>query len=89
MSMEAQPQSIITNVAEIQPSRGKVSEPARLAGLHQFSVQIDNCQSKERTGAGIQQVGLGDGGQGREGKKQWWWTQGRGSRTVLFKRSKL
>lgn len=31
-SMKAQPQGIITDVAEIQPSRGKVGEPARLAG---------------------------------------------------------
>lgn len=36
-SMKAQPQGIITDVAEIQPIRGKVSEPARLVGwLHRL-----------------------------------------------------
>lgn len=48
MSMKAQPQGTITKVAEIQPSRGKESEPARLAGwLHWFAVQMDNCQSRQ------------------------------------------
>lgn len=65
-SMQAQLQGIITDVAEVQTSRGKVREPA---GLHRFAVQTDNCQDKDKRGAGIYswdlQPGSGDQGQGR------------------------
>lgn len=75
--MKAQPQGIITDVAEIQPSRGKVSEPARLAGCigllcRQVIVQAKTGEVLGSTGgiwgSRIGQGCLGGSTEGRAGR---------------------
>lgn len=80
-SMQAQLQGIITDVAEVQTSRGKVREPA---GLHRFAVQTDNCQDKDKRGAGIYSRDLGI--KDRAGEEVSWWIHRGKSRTRLFKK---
>lgn len=64
-SRKSQPQGIITDVAEIQPSRGKVSEPARLASCisllcRQISVRAKTGEVLGSAG-GIWGSGTGQG----------------------------